>query len=120
MTSTSRIGRPRTRSRSVHISSYTPVDPKGRKLRVASVKRTPNNGKSAGKGKKTIKKSNKAIAVVSSDSEDLEVDFPDFHPNQPHKTPEELPRQPNPSADAPAEEQQELDHPKDNPIKELD
>ena len=55
---------------------------------------------------------------MSSDSEDLEVDFPHYHPNQPHEVPKELPQQPNPSADVPTEEQQELDHPTDDPIEE--
>ena len=55
---------------------------------------------------------------MSSDSEDLEVDFPHYHTNQPHETSSELPRQPNPPADAPVEEQQEPDHPADNPIEE--
>ena len=88
--------------------------PKGGKHRSASTQRIPTKGKSAGKGKKTIQKPNKAVAVVSSDSEDLEVDFPHYHPNQPYKAPRELPRQPNPPADAPAEKQQELDHPADS------
>ena len=48
-------------------------------------------GKDAGKGKKTSKKSNKQIEVVSSDSENLEVDFPNYHPNQPHEVPAEIP-----------------------------
>ena len=55
---------------------------------------------------------------MSSDSEDLEVDFPHYHPNQPHEVPAELPQQPNPPVDAPTEEQQELDHPTDDPIEE--
>ena len=116
--SMSRNGRPRTRSRSVHIFSYTPVDPKGRKLRATSTQGTPTKGKSAGKGKKATEKSNKRVAVVNSDSEDLEVDFPHYHPNQPKETPAELPGQPYPPADTPAEEQQELDHPAGNPIEE--
>ena len=55
---------------------------------------------------------------MSSDSEDLEVDFPHYHPDQPHKVPAELPQEPNPPADAPAEKQQEPDHPVDIPIEE--
>ena len=89
----------------MHASSYTPMVPKGRKIRAASTQRTPTKGKSTGKDKKAIQKSNKAVAVVSSDSEDLEVDFPQYHPNQPHEVPAELPQQPNPPEDAPAEEQ---------------
>ena len=77
--SMSRVGRPRMRSRSVHVPSHIPVASKARKCRTAQ--RIPTKGKGAGKGKKATKKSNKAVAVVSSDSED-----------------------------APAEEQQEPDH----------
>ena len=43
---------------------------------------------------------------MSSDSEDLEVDFPNYCPNQPHKTPAETPQEPNPPAEALAEGQQ--------------
>ena len=117
-TSMSRAGRPRMRSRPVHILSHIPVASKARKLRTASAQRTPTKGKGAGKDKKATKKSNKAVAVVSSDSEDLEVDFPHYHPDQPHKVPTELPQQPNPPADTPTEEQQELDHHTDNLIEE--
>ena len=118
MMSTSRAGRPRMRSRSAHIPSHIPIASKARKHRTASAQRIPTKGKGADKGKKATKKSNKAVPVVSSDSEDLEVDFPHYCPNQPHKVPAELPQQPNPPADAPAEEQQELDHPTDDPIEE--
>ena len=76
-------------------------------------------GKGAGKGKSTKKKLGKAAAVVSSDSEDLEVDFPLHPPNQPHEIPTEQPQEPNPPADAPAEEQQEPDYPLDVPFEEL-
>ena len=104
MTSMSRAGRPRTRSRSAHIPSCIPIAPKARKLRTTSAQKAPTKGKGkgAGKYKKTTKKSNKAVAVVSSDSEDLEVDFPHYHPNQPYEVPAELPQEPNPPADAPA------------------
>ena len=54
---------------------------------------------------------------MSSDSEDLEVDFP-ITIQSAHKVPKELPQQPNPPADAPTEEQQELDHPTGDPIEE--
>ena len=120
MPSTSRAGRPRTRSRSVHLPSHIPVAPKAAKPRTKSAQRTlaKGNGKGAGKGKKTTKKSDKAAAVVSSDSEDLEVDFPHHPPNQPHEVPMVLPQEPNPPADTPAEEQQEPDHPVDVLIKE--
>ena len=118
MVSTSRAGRPRTRSRSVHLPSHIPVAPKTVKPRTKSAQRTPAKGKGAGKGKKTTKRSDKAAAVISSDSEDLEVDFPHHHPNQPHKVPTELPQEPNPPADAPAEEKQEPAYPVDIPIEE--
>ena len=95
--------------------------PQGRKPRTKSAQRasTKGKGKGVGKGKKSTKKSDKAVIVVSSDSEDLEVDFPHHPPNQPHEVPAELPQEPNPPADAPAEEQQEEpDHPVDIPIEE--
>ena len=101
----------------MHIPLHIPIASKAGKCRTASTQRIPTKGKGAGKGKKATKKLNKAVIVVSSDSEDLEVDFPHYHPNQPHKVPKELPPQPNPPADAPAEEQQELDHPRDDPIE---
>ena len=80
-TSTSRAGRPRMRSRSVHLPSCIPVAPKAGRPRTKSAQRGPakGKGKARDKGKKTTKKSGKAVAVISSDSEDLEVDFP-HHP----------------------------------------
>ena len=116
--STFRVDRPRMRSRSAYVPSHLPIASKTRKLRTASAQRTPTKGKSTSKGKKATKKSNKAVAVVSSDSENLEVDFPHYHPNQPHEVPTELPQQPNPPVDSPTEEQQEPDHPTDDPIEE--
>ena len=116
--STSRAGRPRMRSRSVHLPSHIPVAPRAVKPRTKSAQRTQVKGKDTGKGKSTNKKSGKAAAVVSSDSEDLEVDFPHHPPNQPHKVPAELPQETHPPADAPAEEQQESGHPLDVLIEE--
>ena len=83
--STSRAGRPRTRSRSAHLPSHIPIAPKAVRPRTKSALRTQvkGKGKGAGKGKGTNKKLGKAAAVVSSDSEDLEVDFPLHPPNQP-------------------------------------
>ena len=78
--SMTRVGRPRTRSRSVHLPSHIPVAPKAVKPRTKSAQRTPTKAKGTGKGKKTTKKSNKAVTVVSSDSEDLEVDFTHYPP----------------------------------------
>ena len=116
--STSRAGRPRTRSISVHQSSCIPVDPMTDKLRTTSMQRALTKGKGAGKGKKTTKKVNKPVIVVSSDSKDLEVDFPYYNPNQPHEVPTEIPQEPSPPADAPVEEQQEPDHLVGDPIEE--
>ena len=121
-TSMSRAGRPRMRLRSVHLPSCIPVAPKAGKPRIKSAQRAPEKGKGkgAGKGKKITKKLDKAVAVISSDSEELEVDFPHHPPNQPHEVPAELPQEPNPPADTPAEEQQgEPDHPVDILVEEL-
>ena len=49
---------------------------------------------------------------MSADSEDLEVDFLNYNPNQPHK-------EPNPPAEAPVEEQQAQEPHVDTPIEEL-
>ena len=97
ITSTSKVGRPRTRSRSVHIPSYIPIAPKAGELITTSAQRTLKKGKDkgTGKGKKTTKKSNKAVTVVSLDLEGLEVDFPHHPPNQPHEVPADLPQEPN-------------------------
>ena len=102
----------------MHLSSCTPVTPKTGKHRTTSEQRALTKGKGAGKGKKTPKKSSKPIVVVSSDSEDLEVDFPNHHPNQPHKVPTDIPQEPKPPADVPVEEQQELEPLIDAPIEE--
>ena len=114
MASMSRAGRPRTRSRSLHLPSCISVVPKAVKPRTKSAQRTQVKGK----GKSTNKKSGKAAAVVSSDSEDLEVDFPLHPPNQSHEIPAEQPQEPNPPVDILAEGQQELDHPLDILIEE--
>ena len=116
-TSMSRAGRPRTRSVSVHQSSHKPVDPMTDKLRTTSTLTALTQGK--GKGKNTTKKVNKPVIVVSSDSEDLEVDFPNYNPNQLHEVPVEIPQESHSPSDAPAEEQQELDYPVGDPIEEL-
>ena len=120
MASTSRAGRPRMRSRSVHLHSRIPVAPKAVKPRTKSAQRpqVKGKGKGAGKGTSTNKKSGKAAAVISSDSEDIEVDFPHHPPNQPHEVPTEQSQEPNPPADALAEEQLGTDHPLDIPIEE--
>ena len=92
------------------------------KHRTASKHRTRTKGKGAGKGKgkKTSMKPSKPIVVVSLDSVDLEVDFPNYHPNQPQQVPINIPQEPNPPADAPVEEQQEhephVNNPADAPV----
>ena len=119
--STSRAGRLRMRSISVHLPSCIPVAPKAGRPRMKSAQRAlaKGKGKGAGRGKKSTKKSDKAVAVVSSNSEDLAVDFPHHPLNQPHEVPAKLPQEPNPPANIPAKEQQEeADHPVDIPIEE--
>ena len=59
------------------------------------------------KVRKPLRKLSKSIAIVSSDSEDSEVDFPNYYPNQSHQVPADAPQEPNPPADAPVEEKQE-------------
>ena len=110
MASASRAGRPRTRSRSAHLPSHIPMAPKAVRPRAKSVQKTQVKGKGTGKGKSTKNRSSKAVAVVSSDSEDLEVNFPNHPPNQPQDIQAEGP---NPPADIPAKEPQEPNHPLD-------
>ena len=111
-------GRPRMRSQSMHLSSCLPVTPRAERHRTTSKQRTQIKGKGAGKGKKAYKESNKPIEVVSSDSEDLEVDFLNYHPNQPHEVPAKIPQEPNPPAKVPVEEQQEQEPHINAPIEE--
>ena len=85
--------------------------------RATSEQRSLTKGKGAGKGKKASKKSNKPIEVVSSDSEDLEVDFLNYRSNQPHEVLAEIPQEPNIPAKAPQEEQQEQEPDIDAPLK---
>ena len=113
--STSRAGRPRMRSRSVHLSTCIPMASKAVRPRAKSVQKTQviGNSKGAGKGKSSKKKLGKAVAVVSSDSEDLEVDFPHHAPNQIQDVPAEQPQEHKPPVNIPAEEPQGPDHPLD-------
>ena len=115
MASTSRAGRPRMRSRSAHLSTHIPVASKAVRPRAKSVQRTQvtGKGKGTGKGKCTKKKSSKTVVVVSSDSDDLEVDFPNHPPNQPQDVPAEQPQEPNAPVNIPAKEPQQPDHPLD-------
>ena len=112
MASTSRGGRPRTRSRSVHLPTCIPVASKAVRPRAKSLQKTKvtAKGEGTGKGKSAKKKSGKAVVVVSSDSEDLEVDFPNLPPNQPQDAPAKQPQEPNPLVNVTAEEPQEPNH----------
>ena len=76
--STSRAGRPRTRSRSVHLPTHIPVASKAVRSRAKSVHETQVKGKGKGtdKGKSDKKKPGKTAIVIRSDSGDSEVDFP--------------------------------------------
>ena len=79
--STSRAGRPRMRSRSMHLPTHTciPVASKAAKPRAKSVHKAQVKGKGKGDSKKKL---GKAAIVISSDSEESsgEVDFPHFPP----------------------------------------
>ena len=63
---------------------------------------------------------------MSSDSEDLDVDFPHYPPNQPHEVPADLPQESNLPADIPIEgpgeagEQQEPPHPMFIPVEDVE
>ena len=107
MTSTFRAGRPKTRSRSAHVPTHIPIASKAVRPRARSVQKThvKGKGKGTGKGKSGKKKLGKALVVISSDSEDLEVHFPHHPPNQPQDLPAEQPRT--------AKEPQEPNHPLD-------
>ena len=96
MASTFRAGRPRMRSRSAHLPTCILVASKAVRPRAKSVHKTQvkGKGKGTGKGKSDKKKPGKAAIVISSDSEDSEVDFPHFPPNQPADLPAEEPNQP--------------------------
>ena len=78
--STSRAGRPRTRSRSAHLPTHITVASKAVRPRAKSVHKTQVKGKSKGVGKGTSdqEKPGKAAIVISSDSEEslTEIDFP--------------------------------------------
>ena len=103
--STSRARRPRKKSRSVHLPTCIPVASKVVRPRAKSVQKTQakGKGKGTGKGKSDKKKPGKAVGVISSDSEDSEVDFPHYPPNQPVNLPAEEPEELNQALDIPAE-----------------
>ena len=79
MASTSRAGRPKMRSRSVHLPTHIPVASKAAKPRAKSVYKAQVKGKGNSK-----KKLGKTAIVISPDSEVSlgEVNFPHFPPNQ--------------------------------------
>ena len=119
--STSRAGRPRTRSRSVHLPTCIPVASKAIRPRAKSVHKTQVKGKGIGKGKSDKEKPGKAAIVISSDSEESigEVDFPHFPPNQPADLMAEEPEEPNQHLDIPAEGPGEPEEPNNhNPLPE--
>ena len=88
---TCRAGRPRMRSRSVHLPTCILVASKTVRPRAKSVHKTQvkGKGKGTGKGKSDKKKHGKAAVVISSDSEESsgEVDFLHYPPNQPVNLP---------------------------------
>ena len=107
MASTSRAGRPRMRSRSVHLPTCIPVASKAAKPREKSAY------KAQVKSKGDKKKVGKTAIVISSDSEESlgEVDFLHFSPNQPVNLPAEEPEEPNQPLDVPAAGLEEPDQP---------
>ena len=113
MASTSQAGRPRTRSRSAHLPTGIHIASKAVRPRAKSVQKIQVKGKGTGKGQSAKKKLGKTVVVVSSDSEDSEVDFPHHPPNQPLDVPAEQPQEPNPPVINPAEEPQEPYQPLD-------
>ena len=118
MASTSGAGRPRMRSRSVHLPTHIPIASKAVRPRTKAVQKTQVKGKGTGKGKSAKNKLGKAVVVVSSDSEDSEVDFPHHPPNPSLNIPAEEPQEPNQSPDIPAEETQEPNQPSNVPAEE--
>ena len=106
--STSRAGRPRTRSRSVHLPTHIPLASKAAKPKAKSVYKAQVKGK--GDSKKKLGKT--AIVIISDSDASLgEVDFPHFPPNQPLDLPAEDQEQPNQPLDVPAEGPEEPDQP---------
>ena len=105
MASTSRAGRPRMSSRSVHLPTHIPVASKAVRPRAKSVQKPQVKGKGKDKGKSDKKKPGKTSIVISSGSEESlgEVDFPHFPSNQPADLPAEEPEEPNQPLDIPGE-----------------
>ena len=109
--STSRAGRLRMRSRSLHLPTCIPIASKAAKTRAKSVY------KAQVKGKGDKKKLGKTTIVIGSDSAESlgEVDFPHSPPNQPVNFPAEEPEEPIQPLDIPAEGPEESEEP-NNPI----
>ena len=108
--STSRAGRPRTRS--AHLPTHIPVASKAARPRAKSVYKAKVKGNCK-------KKLGKTTIVISSDSEASlgEVDFPNLPiPNQPLDLPAEGQEQPNQALDILAEEPKQPNNP--NPLPE--
>ena len=90
------------------------VRPRAKSVHIPQAK---GKGKGTDKGKNIKKMLSKAVVVISSDSEDLEVEFPNLPHNQPQDIPAEQPEEPNLPGNVPAEELQEPDHPVDIPVE---
>ena len=103
------------RSRSAPLPTCVPIGSKAVRPRAKTVQKTQVKGKGKGtsKGQSAKKWSGKTVIVVSSDSEDSEVDFPHHPPNQPLDVPAEQPQELNPPVNIPAEEPQEPNQPLD-------
>ena len=114
--STSIFGRPRKRSQSAHLPTCIPIASKTVRPRAKSVQKTQVKGKGTDKDKGAKKKLGETVVVVSSDSEDIEVDFPCHPPNQPQNIPAEEPQEPNHPLDIPAEGPREPEEPQ-QPVK---
>ena len=109
------------RSRSVHLPTCIPIASKVVRPRAQSVQKSQvkGKGKGTGKGKCAKKRSGKAVVVISSISEDSEVDFLHYPPNQPVNLPAEEPEEPTQPLNIPAEGQEEPDEPNNpNPLPE--
>ena len=89
----------------MNLLTCIPIASKAVRPRAQSVQKSQvkGQGKSTGKGKGAKKKLGKAVVVISSESEDSEVDFLHHPPNQPVNAPAEEPQEPNQPLDIPAE-----------------
>ena len=100
------------RSRSVHLPTHIPIASMAAKPGAKSVYKAQVKGKGDSK-----KKLGKTTIVISSGSEESEVDFPHFPPDQLVNLPAEEPEEPNQPLDIPAEGPVEPDQPNNpNPL----